>query len=76
MFDRIEVNVIDVPLEIPVLANGVFPESALPERVLLIPVACDRGARLATAVVNRRLISCQRVGKSASPSGNVIMTCR
>jgi len=34
MLDRIPVNVIDVPFEIPVIANQVFPVAALPDTAL------------------------------------------
>ena len=34
MLDRVPVNIIDVPLEIPVVANQVFPVSALPDAAL------------------------------------------
>jgi hypothetical protein len=34
MLDRVPVNVIDVPFEIPVVANQVFPVSALPDTAL------------------------------------------
>src|SRR5882762_5493459 len=31
MLDRVKMDVVDVSLEIPFIANGVFPEAALPE---------------------------------------------
>jgi hypothetical protein len=45
VLDRIEVNVIDVALEIPVVADGVLPEATLPKRVFSIRVARDGNAR-------------------------------
>ena len=41
MFDRIEVDIIDVALEILVITDSVFPKSPLPQRVFSIPVARD-----------------------------------
>jgi hypothetical protein len=46
MFHGVEVNVIDVPLEISIIADCVFPEATLPKRVFPISVARDRSARL------------------------------
>jgi len=40
----IEMNVIDMPLEISLVADGVFPEAALPESVLSIAVPRDGSA--------------------------------
>ena len=34
MLDRVEVNVVDVALEIPVIAQHVFPESMLPDAAI------------------------------------------
>ena len=34
VLDRVEMDVVDVPLEVPFIANGVFPEAALPEGVI------------------------------------------
>ncbi len=42
MLDRIPVNVIDVPLEILVVANQVFPVSALPHTALAPVYAAHR----------------------------------
>src|SRR6266852_4627405 len=36
MFDRIEMDVIDVALEIAVIANGVFPKPPLPQRQIAV----------------------------------------
>ena len=41
MLHGIDVGVIDVPLEIPVVADRVFPKSSLPQRVFAIRVALD-----------------------------------
>jgi hypothetical protein len=46
VFHGIEVNVIDVPFEILLITNDVFPESTLPQRYLAISVTSDRSARL------------------------------
>jgi hypothetical protein len=75
VLDRIEVNVIDVALEIPVVADGVLPEATLPKRVFSIRVAMGTPAR-AAAVVNRRLIRLNRFEKSASSAGNVMTMWR
>jgi hypothetical protein len=45
MLGGIKVNVIDVPLEVSLATNGVFPKSALPKCILPVPMASDGGAR-------------------------------
>src|SRR5690242_16777503 len=45
MLDRVEVNVVDVALEVPFIANGMFPESSLPQRQFTIRMACAGDAR-------------------------------
>ena len=45
MLDRLDMNGIDVALEIPVITDGVFPETTLPKREFSIAVAHDRRAR-------------------------------
>jgi hypothetical protein len=50
MLDRIEVDVIDVSLEIPLIADGVFPKSALPQPEFSIPMARDGSARFRDGV--------------------------
>ena len=68
MLDRVDMNVIDVALEIPVIADRVFPESTLPKREFSIAVAHDRRAHFHDRVsVYRRLINRHRFGSSASP---------
>jgi hypothetical protein len=39
MLDRVEVNVVDAALKIPVVAYGVFPETLLPERIFATTIA-------------------------------------
>jgi len=39
MFYRIKMNIVDVPLEIGVVSNSVFPESTLPKLILAARVA-------------------------------------
>lgn len=39
-------NVIDVPFEIPLITDGMLPESTLPQRDFAISVARDRGTCL------------------------------
>ena len=41
MLHGIEMNIIDVPFEILLVANGVFPESTLPQRDFAISVPRD-----------------------------------
>ncbi len=50
MLDGIEVDVIEVSLEIPLITDGMFPESTLPQREFPIPAAHDGRARLRDAV--------------------------
>ena len=45
MLDGINVDVIDVPFEIPVVADRMLPKSPLPQRVFAIRVAPDWYAR-------------------------------
>src|SRR5437867_2720008 len=46
MFYRVEVDIVHMPREILFVANGVLPESALPDRILPFPVAlCHRTGR-------------------------------
>jgi len=44
VFDRIEVHVVDVPLEIDLIPNRVLPKASLPERVFAIAMAFERNA--------------------------------
>jgi hypothetical protein len=44
VLDRVEVHIIDVPLEIAFVANRVLPEAPLPECVFAIGKALDRNA--------------------------------
>lgn len=44
MFDGIDVDVIDVPLKVPVVADRVLPKSPLPQRVFAIRMARDSHA--------------------------------
>src|SRR5437763_1951424 len=44
VLDRVEVHVVDVSLEILLIANGVFPKAPLPECVFAIAMAFDRHA--------------------------------
>lgn len=41
---RVEMNVIHVPFEIAFVANGVFPEAALPQRGFAVRAARDKAA--------------------------------
>jgi len=77
MLDRIPVDVIRVAVEIHLVADQVLPETALPYSsfTALCPALGD-----ALAFFNHAgkvaLIKFQRVEKSASPSGNVMMQCK
>ena len=72
MFDRIDVDVIDVTFEIGLVANGMLPVPALqmPRSPLAarLPEIRSPAGRLRE---NTDLISRQRVAKLASPSGSV-----
>ena len=46
MFDRIEMDVINVPLEILLVSDGVLPEPALPKRGFAVPMADGGDTRL------------------------------
>ena len=77
MLDRIEMNVIDMPREIAVIANGVLPRSAV-----AIAQGCHSGLRLnaAPAAINC-VLKCPLIlrhlpEKSASSGGSVITTCK
>ena len=64
MFDRIEMDVIDVPSEVVLVANGVLPETALPQCKLAAPVAPDGAFGSEHAVAEQRL--------DQSPSARVV----
>ena len=44
VFDRVEMDVVHMMLEIHIIGDSVFPITSLPERVLAFLVACDRKA--------------------------------
>jgi hypothetical protein len=46
VLDWIEMDVIDVPFQIALIADGVFPEPALPERVFAVLAPSDWGTCL------------------------------
>lgn len=50
MLNWVEVNVIHMPLEIAPVANGVLPESTLPQRHLIVWTACDQASGLYNSV--------------------------
>jgi hypothetical protein len=39
MFDRVDMDVMDMPLEIVLVANGVFPKSPLPWRQIAVRIS-------------------------------------
>ena len=68
MFDRIDVDVVDVTGEIIFITNGVLPVTPLPNTAFaLSEIRSPAGTRRENPV----LINRQRVAKSASPSGIV-----
>jgi len=46
MLHGIEMDVVDMALEITLVANRMFPETTLPQRNLSAPVARDRRSKL------------------------------
>ncbi len=76
MFDRIEMNVIDVSLKIGFIADRVLPIATLPNAFSRLTILLgDRGV----ASMPREkplLISAQRVEKSSSPSGKIQIAWR
>jgi len=76
VLDRIEVDVVDVPLEIKLVPYRVLPKAPLPKCVSAIAMALDRRAGAASRCVRCAFIRFQRPEKSASPDGSVQMTWR
>jgi hypothetical protein len=77
VLDRVDVDVIDVTGEVALIANGMFPVTALPDAALAfggrLPEMRSPAGRLRE---NADLISRQRTAKSASPCGSVQAACR
>ena len=46
MFDRIEMDIIDMPREVAIVADGVLPKSSLPKREIAIGPALEMKPRL------------------------------
>jgi hypothetical protein len=77
MFDRIEMHVIDTPRKIRLIAHRVFPKPPLPyPRSPLASLEADRLSPAATRAEKPRLMSIQRMEKSASRFGNVHTACK
>jgi hypothetical protein len=71
MLHRIEMNVVQMRRQIPVVADRVFAVSSLPDVVFAAGIMTgDRGSPVRTDFENPFLIARQRPGKSVSPSGN------
>jgi hypothetical protein len=72
MFHGIEVNVVDVSLEVPVIANSVLPVTSLPQSEVAVHVTFHGLPRAEIMwVLKCPLIRRHRPGKSASACGNV-----
>ena len=70
MLHGIEMNVIDMPFEICLVSDGVFPIASLPNAFLrLLTLLAERGCA-SRPLEKPLLIERQRVAKSASSSGN------
>ena len=76
VLDRVEMHVVDVPLEIALVPDRVLPEAPLPERVFAIAMAFDRYTGGNKPMRECALIRRQRPEKSESPEGSVQMACR
>ena len=70
VLDRIEMDIVDMALQIGIIANGVLPIATLPDALLsLARLAC--GSRQGTRPREKPLlIKLQREEKSASRSGS------
>jgi hypothetical protein len=77
VFHRLEVDVIQVDSIIRLISDSLFPLASLPEpRSPRLSRTVERGSVFGSRFTNRVLMSCQRVGTSSSPGGNVERQCR
>jgi hypothetical protein len=77
MFDGIEVYIVEVRIEIPLIPDHVLPESPLPNAPFVFrPPLDDNRSPGAMARAKEDLIKRQRVEESASFGGNVQMQWR
>ena len=83
MLHRVSMDIIDMPVEVGLIADEMFPKSMLPSRAL-VPVSATRvhpfihSGRLSLVwqrCITIRLTTRERWEKSSSPGGNIQRAC-